>query len=100
MKVLTIIGTRPELIRLSIIIKKLDSLVDHILVFTNQNYDKNLSTIFFDDLGIRKPNYYFNFEFNSFGEFLGKSIIEFEKILKEENPDKILISRCRVLIFL
>ena len=91
MKILTITGTRPELIRLSVIIKKLDNLVDHVLIYTNQNYDKNLSTIFFDDLGIRKPNYYFNFDFNSFGEFFGQSIIEFEKILKEEKPDKILI---------
>jgi len=91
MKILTLTGTRPELIRLSIIIEKLDSLVDHILIYTNQNYDKNLSTIFFDDLGIRKPNYYFDFTFSSVGEFLGKSIIEFEKVIKEEQPDKILI---------
>ena len=60
MRILTITGTRPELIRLSIIIKKLDTLVDHILVYTNQNYDHNLSTIFFDELEIRKPNYYFD----------------------------------------
>jgi UDP-N-acetylglucosamine 2-epimerase (non-hydrolysing) len=91
MKVLTITGTRPELIRLSVIIRKLDRLTNHILVYTNQNYDKNLSTIFFEDLKIRKPNYYFNFDFNSIGEFLGQSIIEFEKILKTEKPDKILI---------
>jgi len=91
MKVLTIAGTRPELIRLSLIIKKLDNLVEHVLVYTNQNYDKNLSTIFFEDLNIRNPNYYFDFLFNSFGEFFGNSIIEFEKILKRENPDKILI---------
>lgn len=91
MKILTLTGTRPELIRLSLIIKKLDTLVNNILVYTNQNYNKNLSTIFFDELKIRKPNYYFNFEFNSFGEFFGKSVIEFDKILKKENPDKILI---------
>ena len=91
MKVLTITGTRPELIRLSLIIKKLDKLVDHILIYTNQNYDKNLSTIFFDELGIRNPDYYFDSGYNSFGEYFGNSIIEFEKILKEEKPDKILI---------
>ena len=91
MKILTLTGTRPELIRLSIIIKKLDSLVNHILVYTNQNYDKNLSTIFFDELDIRNPDYYFNSGYKSFGEFLGNSIIEFEKILKEESPDKILV---------
>lgn len=91
MKILTISGTRPELIRLSLIIRKLDELVEHILVYTNQNYDSNLSTIFFDELKIRKPNYYFDFEYNSFGEFLGKSIMEFEKILLIDKPDKILV---------
>lgn len=91
MKVVTITGTRPELIRLSLIIKKLDKLVDHILVYTNQNYDYNLSTIFFKELDIRQPNYYFDFKYNSFGEFLGKSIMEFEKILLSEKPDKILV---------
>jgi UDP-N-acetylglucosamine 2-epimerase (non-hydrolysing) len=92
MKILTITGTRPELIRLSVIIKKIDNLFDeHILVYTNQNYDANLSTIFFEDLKIRKPDYYFNFDFKSFGEFFGNSIIEFEKILINEKPDKILI---------
>lgn len=90
MKILTIAGTRPELIRLSMIIKKLDKLTEHILVYSNQNYDPNLSTIFFDDLGIRKPNYYFEQQ-SSIGTFLGNSFIEFEKILKIESPDKILI---------
>ena len=91
MKILTIAGTRPELIRLSIIIEKLDNLVDHIFVYTNQNYDYNLSTRFFDDLKIRKPDYYFKGESQSFGEFFGFAIIEFEKILIKERPDKILI---------
>jgi UDP-N-acetylglucosamine 2-epimerase (non-hydrolysing) len=91
MKILTIIGTRPEIIRLSLIIKKLDDLVEHVLVYTNQNYDYNLSKIFFEELEIRNPNYYFNFETKSIGEFLSKSILEFENILQKEQPDKILI---------
>lgn len=91
MKILTITGTRPELIRLSIIIKKLDELVDHVLVYTNQNFDYNLSEIFFRDLNIRKPNYYFKSGYNSFGEFFSNSVLEFEKILLLEKPDKILI---------
>lgn len=93
MKILTIIGTRPELIRLSLIIKKLDKIktIDHILVYTNQNYDYNLSTIFFDELEIRQPDYYFNIIAKSFGDFFGNSIIEFEKILIKEKPDKILL---------
>ena len=91
MKILTIAGTRPELIRLSIIIEKLDKLVNHIFVYTNQNYDYNLSTRFFEDMKIRKPDYYFKGESQSFGEFFGFAVIEFEKILKKENPDKILV---------
>lgn len=91
MKILTITGTRPELIRLSLIIKKLDKLTNHILIYTNQNYDPNLSTIFFDELKIRKPNYYFNFKYKTIGEFLSKSILEFENIILKEKPDKILI---------
>ena len=91
MKILTIAGTRPELIRLSIIIEKLDKLVDHIFVYTNQNHDYNLSTRFFEEMKIRKPDYYFKGESQSFGEFFGFAVIEFEKILKKENPDKILI---------
>lgn len=91
MKILTITGTRPELIRLSLIIKKLDELVDHVLVYTNQNYDYNLSTIFFEQLKIREPDYYFDNESNTFGQFFANSIIKFEEILLEEKPDKILV---------
>ena len=90
MKVLTLVGTRPELIRLSIIIKKLDRLVDHIFVYTNQNYDYNLSGVFFDDLKIRKPDYYFDNKGHSLATFLSHALVEFEKVLDKENPDKIL----------
>jgi UDP-N-acetylglucosamine 2-epimerase (non-hydrolysing) len=91
MKILTITGTRPELIRLSIIIEKLDTLIDHVLVYTNQNYDYDLSGRFFDEMNIRKPDYYFKGESQSFGEFFGFAVIDFEKILKKESPDKILV---------
>lgn len=91
MKVLTIVGTRPELIRLCIIIEKLDESVDHIFVYTNQNYDPNLSTIFFEELDIRKPNYYFNNEASSVGDFLSKSFAEFSEVLSKEKPDKVLV---------
>lgn len=91
MKILTITGTRPELIRLSVIIEKLDQLVDHVLVYTNQNYDYNLSGRFFDEMNIRTPNYRFEHEPTSFGDFLSNGYKEFEKILNLENPDKILI---------
>lgn len=91
MKILTLTGTRPELIRLSLIIKKLDKIVNHILVYTNQNYDPNLSTIFFDQLNIRKPDYYFNNDSKSFGKFFSNAILVFEDILLKEKPDKILV---------
>ena len=77
--------------RLSAIIEKLDKLVDHVLVYTNQNYDYNLSGRFFDEMKIRIPNYYFSKEAISFSDFLSNAIIEFEKILIAEKPDKILI---------
>jgi len=91
MKILTITGTRPELIRLSIIIEKLDELVDNIFVYTNQNYDYNLSGRFFEDLKIRKPNYYFEKQAISFADFFSNAILEFEKIIKKEKPDKLLV---------
>ena len=91
MKVLTIAGTRPELIRLSIIIEKLDALVDHTLVYTNQNYDYNLSGRFFDEMNIRKPDYYFEKEAMSFADFFSNAILEFEHIIKIIKPDKLLV---------
>jgi UDP-N-acetylglucosamine 2-epimerase (non-hydrolysing) len=90
-KILTIVGTRPELIRLSIIIEKLDKSFNHILVYTNQNYDYNLSTKFFEELNIRKPDYTFEKCINGVSEFLSNSFLEFDKIIKKESPDKILI---------
>jgi len=91
MKILTIAGTRPELIRLSIIIEKLDALVDHTLVYTNQNYDYNLSGRFFDEMSIRKPDYYFIKEAVSFADFLSNAILEFERIINTIKPDKLLV---------
>ena len=91
MKILTIAGTRPELIRLSIIIKKLDRIVDHIFVYTNQNYDYNLSGKFFDELKIRKPDYYFENKGYSIGSFLSAAIIQFEDVILKEKPDKMLV---------
>ena len=91
MKVLTLVGTRPELIRLCLIIDKLDRLVDHVFVYTNQNYHPNLSTIFFEELSIRSPDYYFKNEACSFADFFSNALTEFEKILLEEKPDKVLI---------
>lgn len=90
MKILTIAGTRPELIRLSIIIEKLDKLVDHVFVYTNQNYTASLKDKFFEDLSIRKPDYTFEVV-PSFALFLAQGFVEFDRILTDEKPDKVLI---------
>ena len=90
MKILTITGTRPELIRLSVILRKLDEVCEHIHVYTNQNFDPNLSDIFLRDLRIRTPDYTFG-RTHSIGEFLGNGFKEFELVLNKEKPDKILI---------
>lgn len=92
MKILTLTGTRPELIRLSIILSKLDSLLgkNHIHVYTNQNFDPNLSTIFLRDLEIRQPDYTFN-KTDSLGTFLANGFGAFEVILEKEKPDKVLV---------
>ena len=89
-KIMTILGCRPEIIRLSRIIPKLDKVCNHILVHTMQNYDKNLSEIFFQDLGIRLPNYYMNAK-GSLGEQIAIIMRETEKVINEFKPDKILI---------
>ena len=91
MKVMTIVGTRPELIRLSLIISKLDQYCDHILVHTGQNYDDQLNKIFFKDLGIRKPDYELGVRGDTFGEQIGKILIEGEKVIRKEKPDCVLI---------
>lgn len=89
-KIITVLGTRPEIIRLSLIIKKLDKVSNHILVHTGQNYDNLLSQIFFDDLGIRSPDYYLGVR-GSPGEQIGLILQKTEEIFLKEKPDKILI---------
>ena len=91
MKVMTVLGTRPEIIRLSLIIKKLDKYCEHTLVHTGQNYDDSLNKIFFDDLQLRQPDYYLGIKGETFGEQIGKILIESEKIIRKIKPDKILI---------
>ena len=91
MKVMTILGTRPEIIRLSLISKKLDQYCDHILVHTGQNFDDSLSSVFFSELDLREPDYYLGVRGDTFGEQIGKIIIETEKVILKEKPDRILI---------
>lgn len=90
MKILTILGTRPEIIRLSRIITKLDKLCDHVLVHTGQNYDSNLNDIFFQQLGVRKPDYYLDAK-GTFGEQISSILVNIEKIIQDEKPDIFLV---------
>ena len=88
---MTILGTRPEIIRLSRIIEKLDNQCTHILVHTGQNFDKNLSDIFFDELKIRKPDYFLKVKGATFGEQIAQILTKTEKVIQKEKPDKLLI---------
>lgn len=90
-KVLTILGTRPEIIRLSCIIPKLDACCGHYVLHTGQNYDNNLSELFFQELDLRKPNKIIDSKSQSFGEQLGKIFIGVEQTINEFNPTKVLI---------
>jgi len=80
-KIMTVVGTRPEIIRLSRIINNLDNYSNHIFVHTGQNYDYELNQIFFDDLGIRKPDYFLDAAGLEFSETVGEIIISIDKLL-------------------
>ena len=91
MKVMTVLGTRPEIIRLSLIMSKLDRYCEHVLVHTGQNFENTLNTIFFTELKLREPDYYLGVRGDSFAEQIGKIIIETEKVILKEKPERILI---------
>jgi UDP-N-acetylglucosamine 2-epimerase (non-hydrolysing) len=91
MKVLTVLGTRPEIIRLSRIIATLDGLCEHVVLHTGQNYDPNLNEVFFRQLGVRQPNHSLAIRGESFGDQIGKILAASEKVLRAEMPDRVLI---------
>ena len=93
MKVMTILGTRPEIIRLSRVIARLEetSVVDHVLVHTGQNYDYELNQVFFDDLGLRKPDHFLECDTSSIGHVYGDILIKSESVMRQEQPDAVLI---------
>jgi UDP-N-acetylglucosamine 2-epimerase len=91
MKVMTILGTRPEIIRLSAVMARLDKHADHKIVHTGQNYDYELNEVFFKDLHVRKPDYFMNVDVTSLGRVYGGILIASEEILKKERPDAVLI---------
>jgi UDP-N-acetyl-L-fucosamine synthase len=91
LKVATVVGTRPEIIRLSRVMAKLDEFCEHIIIHTGQNYDYELNEVFFLDLGIRKPDYFLNAAGGNAAETIGKIIIEVDKVLAEIQPECLLI---------
>jgi len=91
LKVLTIVGTRPEIIRLSCVIKKFDLFFHHTLVHTGQNYDYELNEIFFHDLGIRKPDFFLDAAGENSSQTIGKVIIKIDEVLDQISPDAVLV---------
>lgn len=91
LKVVTILGTRPEIIRLSRVMARLDHSCTHVLVHTGQNYDHELNEVFFSDLGLRKPDHFLGVDTSSLGATVGGILVEVEKVLIEERPDAVLI---------
>ena len=91
LKLITIIGTRPEIIRLSEIIKACDKYFEHVLVHTGQNWDYTLNQIFFEDLELREPDYYLNSSGNNLGDTIGNIISKSYEVLEKEKPDALLI---------
>ncbi|MDB4224519.1 UDP-N-acetylglucosamine 2-epimerase (non-hydrolyzing) [Granulosicoccus sp.] len=91
LKVVTILGTRPEIIRLSRVMAMLERYCNHVLVHTGQNYDYELNEVFFSDLGVRQPNHFLGVDTSSLGATVGGILIESEKLLAKEKPDAVLI---------
>lgn len=90
LKIVTILGTRPEIIRLSSVIAVLEKYMDHKLVHTGQNYDFELNQVFFNDLKVKKPDYFLSIDTSSLGKVLGEILIKTEEVLLKEKPDAVL----------
>jgi UDP-N-acetylglucosamine 2-epimerase (non-hydrolysing) len=91
MKVMTIVGTRPEIIKLSEVMKELDKFTEHIIVHTGQNYDYELNELFFEQLGVRTPDYFLEAVKGEVSETIGDIITKVDKLFKELKPDALLI---------
>ncbi len=91
LRIMTILGTRPEIIRLSRVIERLDRYTDHVIVHTGQNWDDALSKVFFEDLCVRKPDHFLDAGGGTLGETLGRILIGTEKVLADERPDAVLV---------
>jgi UDP-N-acetylglucosamine 2-epimerase (non-hydrolysing) len=91
LKILSVLGTRPEIIRLSRVIESLDKVCNHVLVHTGQNFDPNLSDIFFTELGVRQPDHYLGIQSGSFGSQVGQLLQRVDEVLAKERPDRLLV---------
>lgn len=91
LKVMTVLGTRPEIIRLASVMSLLEKFTDHVLVHTGQNYDYELNQVFFDELGVKEPDYFLDVDTSSLGRTLGEILIKMEEVLLKERPDAMLV---------
>ncbi len=91
LKIMTILGTRPEIIRLASVMETLEKFTEHKLVHTGQNYDYELNQVFFDELGVREPDYFLNVDTSSLGKVLGEILIKTEEVILKEKPDAVLV---------
>lgn len=91
LKIMTVVGTRPEIIRLAATIKRLDKYTDHVLVHTGQNYDYELNEVFFEDLGLRRPDHFLEADTSSLGAVLGSILTKVEAVLVQERPDAMVV---------
>ena len=93
LKIMTVVGTRPEIIRLSRVLALLDQFCEHVLVHTGQNYDYELNQVFFDDLGVRKPDHFLDSAANSVSaaQTIGNLIIAVDRVLEQERPEAMLV---------
>ncbi len=91
LKVMTILGTRPEIIRLARVMDRLDAYCDHVIVHTGQNWDYELNEVFFEDLGVRRPDHFLGTGGGTLGETMGKILIESERVINAERPDAVLV---------
>lgn len=91
LKIITVLGTRPEIIRLASVMKLLGQYTEHLIVHTGQNYDYELNQVFFDELDVKKPDYFLNVDTSSLGKVLGEILIKTEDVLLQEKPDAVLV---------
>lgn len=91
LKIMTILGTRPEIIRLSRVMARFDAFSEHVIVHTGQNWDYELNEVFFADLGVRQPDYFLSAGGGSLGETLGKILVESERVIAEAKPDAVVV---------